>query len=265
MKTKKIILTSLMVALGTAITFTGCKKTTTPSPPADGSTATYQMRMTDSPGDYQEVNVNVIGAEIHYDQEGWVALNVKAGVYNLLKLSNGIDTLIVNSPVPTGVVSEVRLILGTNNNTVKINNQLYALETPSADQSGLKLEVHTTLLKGFVYSITLDFDAGKSVVITGANTYKLKPVIRVITTATSGAIKGTILPVISQPAVLAIMGTDTVFTYANTISGGFLIQGLAAGNYKVMMIPKAPFHDTIFSNINVNVGGITSMGTITIY
>ncbi len=263
MKTKKIVLAALVIAIASAITFTSCKKDTPSPAPATNSTATYQMRMTDSPGDYQEVNVHVIGAEVHVANYGWLPLNVNAGVYNLLSLANGIDTLIGTGQIPTGLVSEVRLILGSNN-SVKINGNSYALETPSADQSGLKLKVHTTLLKDLVYSVTLDFDAGRSIVVTGNNTYKLKPVIRVIAEATTGSIKGFVLPVISQPAVLAIMGTDTFGTYASPLNGGFLIQGLAAGNYKVMMMPQAPFSDTVFSNINVTVGAVTVMGTVTI-
>ncbi len=264
MKTKKIILNCLIILIVTAISFIACKKDTSTPTSGQGS-ATYNIYMTDSPGDYQEVNINVIGAEVHSNQLGWMALHVNPGVYNLLKLSNGIDTLIASGQIPVGTVSQIRLILGENNNTVKINNQIYPLETPSSDQSGLKLQVHSELIKNITYNLILDFDAGKSVVLTGNNTYKLKPVIRVITSPTSGAIQGSVVPIISQPAVLAILGTDTFGTYANIVSGGFLIQGLAAGKYKVMIMPKVPFHDTTFSNVSVNLGAITAMGIITVH
>jgi hypothetical protein len=56
----------------------------------------------------------------------------------------------------------------------------YPLSTPSAEQSGLKLQVNATLEAGVVYTILLDFDANKSIVVTGNNTYKLKPVVSII-------------------------------------------------------------------------------------
>jgi len=259
MKIQNITFAFLTLATVAAISTVGCKKTS-----ASAETTNYQIFMTDAPGEYQEVNVNIVGAEVHSNEAGWVALTVKAGVYNLLKLSNGIDSLIASGQVAVGTVSEIRLILGTTNNSVKIENVIYPLATPSADQSGLKLKVHSELIKGITYSLMLDFDAGKSIVKTGSNTYKLKPVVRVITTPLSGAISGTALPIISQPAVIAINGSDTFGTYANALSGAFLLQGLAAGSYKVMVLPKFPFRDTAFSNITVNVGAITAMGTLTI-
>jgi hypothetical protein len=258
MKNKKIIIALLVVATSAGAFFIGCKKEDS----ASDDTTTYNIRMTDAPGDYQEVNVNIIGVEVHSDQKGWIALNVKTGVYNLLKFSNGIDTLIGSGQIPVGTVSQIRLILGSDKNTVKVNNQVYPLSTPSAEQSGLKLQVHSELVKNVTYNLSLDFDANKSIVVTGNNTYKLKPVIRVITTATSGGISGTASPLVAQPAIYAIMGTDTFGTNASSVTGEFLIQGLASGSYKVILMPKSPFRDTTFSNIMVNVGGITSMGTI---
>jgi hypothetical protein len=44
-------------------------------------------------------------------------------------------------------------------------------------------------------SCTFDFDANKSIVKLGNGGYKLKPVIRTVETAISGAIKGTITPI----------------------------------------------------------------------
>ncbi|MDI1355523.1 MAG: DUF4382 domain-containing protein [bacterium] len=264
MKNKNITISFLVVALVAAISVLSCKKKSSTEPPTEAATATYQIYMTDSPGAYLEVNVNVVGAEVHSDGSGWVPLTVRAGIYNLLQLNNGIDTLLASGQIPVGIVSEVRLILGSTNNTIKINNQIYNLDTPSADQSGLKLQIHTELLQNITYILRIDFDAAKSIVVTESNTYKLKPVIRIISTAINGVIKGAVLPVISQPAVMAVLGVDTFVTYANPLSGQFLIQGLAGGIYKVILNPKTPFRDTTFFNISVNVGAVTNMGTLTI-
>ena len=63
------------------------------------------------------------------------------------------------------------------------------LTTPSAQHSGLKLNVHAELTEGITYKILLDFDAARSIVKTGSGAYNLKPVIRTITEATSGLSK----------------------------------------------------------------------------
>jgi hypothetical protein len=55
---------------------------------------------------------------------------------------------------------------------------LYDLETPSAEQSGLKIKIDKNL--GFTTdSLTLDFDADKSILETGNGKFILKPVIKV--------------------------------------------------------------------------------------
>ena len=219
--------------------------------------------MTDAPGDYDAVYIDLIGAEVHSDVKGWVALNVKAGIYNLTNLTNGKDTLIANGQVAVGNISEIRLILG-NNNSVVVKGKTYALTTPSAQQSGLKLQVHTVLVEGITYSLLIDFDADKSIVDTGNDKYILKPVLRVITKAIDGAIKGTALPLLAQPAIYAIIGTDSFSTYAHPLTGEYFIGGLASGNYKVVFMPKSIYADTAIAGITVTTGAVTNMGTVII-
>lgn len=50
------------------------------------------------------------------------------------------------------------------------------------------------MIDGIEYKLWLDFDAGRSVVEIGNGNYILKPVIRIYSEATSGAIKGSVLP-----------------------------------------------------------------------
>src|SRR5688500_5284131 len=101
----------------------------------DSQNARLEIRLTDGPGEYEEVNVDIQGIEIHADNgevaSGWKSLNVQRGVYNLLELSNGIDTLLSAVELPAGRVSQIRLLLGENN-SVKIDGQELPLTTPSA-------------------------------------------------------------------------------------------------------------------------------------
>jgi len=141
-------------------------------------TATLQVRLTDAPGDYQEVNIDIDSVKVSSSNtsgsnSSWVGLDVKKGVYNLLDLTNGLDTLLGTTVLPAGKITQLRLVLGSNN-TVKVAGQSYPLSTPSAQQSGLKILINTTLSAGVTYKITLDFDAARSIVVTGNSNYILK-------------------------------------------------------------------------------------------
>jgi len=269
-------------AIATGITlFAGsCKKEMSSNP---ASTTSYNLYMTDSPADYQAVNVNITGAEIHSDVSGWVKLNVKAGIYNLLSLANGKDTLIATGKVAVGHVSQIRLFVASGGNSVVINNVSYPLEVPSGMESGIKLQVNSELVSGTTYNFTIDFDAGMSVVPLGNGTYLLKPVIRPIT-FTTGTIKGTVSPEMARAAIVAFLTTgtsdsaetsgefwerDTAVSFAfgdgDDRDDGFRIRGLEGGLYTVIVVPLPPFSTSTFTNVSVTEGQVTDMGTITLH
>jgi hypothetical protein len=231
----------------------------------DDQTTRLNVRLTDAPGDYEEVNIDIQSVEINSDGEnsGWTTLDVESGVYNILELTNGLDTLLATAELPVGRISQIRLILG-NNNSVKIGGQTFPLSTPSAQQSGLKLNLNAMLTEGVTYTITLDFDAARSIVARGNGTYSLKPVIRALETATSGAIKGTVLPLEAAPAVFAIVGTDTVATAYTDEAGKFILRSLPAGSYTVSFDPKDGFVPQQKDAVSVTLGNVTDLGTVTI-
>jgi hypothetical protein len=233
----------------------------------DDQTARLQVRLTDSPGDYQEVNIDIQGVEVNSEAGnptgGWKALDVEGGVYNLLELTNGLDTLLGSALLPAGTISQVRLILG-NDNSIRVDGVTHVLSTPSAQQSGLKLNIHTTLKAGVTYVITLDFDVARSVVQSGNETYSLKPVIRALSEATSGAISGATTPLAATPAIFVIQGTDTVATSYTDDAGNFLLRGVPAGTYVVSFSPKAGYEPQLKENVIVTIGNVTDLGVITI-
>jgi hypothetical protein len=233
----------------------------------DEQSATLNVRLTDAPGDFQQVNIDIQGVEVHNESgeqtSGWKTLDVEKGVYNLLRLTNGLDTLLGTNELPAGKVSQIRLILGSNN-TVMIDNELLALSTPSAQQSGLKLNVNADLKAGVTYTILLDFDAALSVVRLPTGAYSLKPVIRMISNATSGAISGTVTPLLSAPAIFVIAGDDTVASAFTDDAGRFLLKGVAPGTYSVSFNPKPGYTPLQIGNVNVTVGNVTNLGEVTI-
>nr|WP_319397868.1 DUF4382 domain-containing protein [uncultured Carboxylicivirga sp.] len=229
--------------------------------------AKLKFFLTDAPADYDEVLIDIQDVKINVspedDERGWRSLNdVNAGIYNLLDFTNGLDTLLGEHVMPAGKISQIRLVLG-DENKVKIGDEYFDLDTPSAQSSGLKLNVHAVLEEGITYRMWLDFDAGRSIVEKGNGGYALKPVIRTFTEATSGAIKGNVTPVEAKPYVMAITASqDTFGTKADTISGEFLIRGLDEGTYTVVLQPKDDYKEIIKPDVEVDLGVVTDLKTI---
>ena len=222
------------------------------------------IRLSDGPAAYEAIYLDIQQVEIITEGSGNIVLTPsRPGIYDILKLRNGIDTLLLNADVTPGTVSQIRLILGPNNSIVA-NGSTYPLNTPSAQESGLKLNIHETLQAGKSYEIFLDFDAAKSILQTGNGQYKLKPVIRAYTAATNGRIKGYVFPAVAMTTVYAVNGSETYSAIPNA-NGYFQLTGLPAGNYQLVFdADLISYQDITMNNIAVSYGVSTDVGTITL-
>lgn len=247
-----------------AFGFTSCDSDTD----TDGSgTSKLQVRMTDAPGDYEEVNIEIESVQVHTEdtdsEEGWTTLDeINPGIYNLLDFANGQDTLLASAELPAGKISQIRLILG-DDNTVKLKNgTVVDLKTPSGQSSGVKLDVDATLESDVTYVMLLDFDAARSVVPKGNGGYNLKPIIRVISQAIAGGIRGKVTPAEYKPGIYVISAAnDTLGGFAND-NGDFLIKGVPAGTYTVKFYTENDAHNTAVENVVVSQNAIKDLGTI---
>jgi hypothetical protein len=225
--------------------------------------AIFQLRLTDSPADYEAVLIDIRDVQISVggdEEKGWSSLKVNQGVYNLLEFRNGLDTLLVSTELPVGTISQIRLILGENNALVA-EGETFPLKAPSSTQSGLKLNVHCELSEGLTYKLWIDFDAARSIVKKGNGSYSLKPVVRTYTEAASGAIKGVVSPAASMPFVLAKAEADT-FSVIATEDGRFFLRGIPPGTYGMEFQPVDGFSIRILENIPVTLGEVTDLDTV---
>ena len=224
-------------------------------------TTHFSVRMSDTTANYDSVVIDVQSVEVKASSGSSILLNANPGLYNILDFTNGKDTLIASASLPSGRVSQVRLILGTNNYVV-INGVRHDMSTPSAQQSGLKLNIQADLVAGIDYTLLLDFDAGRSIVTTGNGNYILKPVIRVVSLASAGSITGFVDPLAALPALAkAYNTTDTLSSFTDS-SGHFLIHGIPAGNYTVVIEPQLPYVPDTLNNVSVTTGNLTDVGLI---
>jgi hypothetical protein len=161
-----------LITVGVLGISTGCKK-------KEGESR-MTVKMVDAPGDFQQVNVEVLQVQVNHDGQGWINLPTSAGVYDLLTLQNDVSATLVNvGTLPAGHINQFRMILG-DQNTVMVDSVSYPLATPSAQQSGLKINLNTDFAPNDTYETLLNFDTNKSIVTQGNGSYSLKPVIKVL-------------------------------------------------------------------------------------
>lgn len=140
----------------------------------------FSIRLTDGPIELDEVNIDI--QQVFVKGPGGfeeISLGTHAGIYNLLDLQNGIDTVIATGDLQLTQITEIRLVLGPDN-TVVADGKTYDLKVPSGSQSGLKIKICLDLTDAPQYDLLLDFDAGASIHQTGNGKFIMKPVIHVM-------------------------------------------------------------------------------------
>lgn len=231
-----------------------------------------EIRLHDAPLDsVEEVNVFIERIEINLenDDEGWSTINSPNRSFNLLELTNGAFEVIGDTLLEPGTYSQIRLILGQDNNLV-ISDSTYSLFVPSGSQSGIKLNINAEIEAERNYVLLLDFDVAKSIVQTGNQqsgvNYILNPVIRANFQAETGKIAGVIEPAEARPIIFAIQDSDTLAsTFADTLNGEFQLMSLPEGVYRVAVEPRNDkYVNADINEVEVVNSETTDLGTIEI-
>src|SRR5262249_15373461 len=143
---------------------------------------------------------------------GWeIVKNDTATTYDLLQLRNGVFATLGIAPVPAGHYTQIRLKLDPGSNVV-VGGTQFPLTVPSGLQSGYKLVGEFDVPANDSADVMLDFDAARSIHLTGNGRYMLRPTVRVIAAppAQTGAISGQISPAGTNAVVYALLPPDTV-------------------------------------------------------
>lgn len=103
----KLLKTSLL-ALMAIVTFS-CSDN-------DSGTSRVVVSMTDAPGDYDAVNVDVVDVKIKRnaeggEEEGWESIGgINPGIYNLLDLTGGVSVVLGRTQlVPSGYINQTMI------------------------------------------------------------------------------------------------------------------------------------------------------------
>lgn len=263
-KINHVVLTTL-VLLATFI-FTSCDKNNDNDTNNGSDKATIKVMLTDAPAQYDEVLIDVQEVQLHSESEGWITVPLEnPGVYNLLEFNNGMDVLLGTCEIPEGLISQVRLVLGSNNSII-VDSVEYPLTVPSGSTSGLKLNIHEEVAAGYSYTFWLDFDAAQSIHQTGNGKYMLKPVIRMYTAPSTGSVEGYVFPEEALPFVSLYNDTDTLMAIPDSL-GYFKIMGVAAGTYNIefsSQLDTLPFATQTILDLQVVAGETNQLDTITL-
>jgi|ERR1043165_1052684 hypothetical protein len=177
MKCAKILI--LMLVAAPMLMMVSCNK-------EKASSSTMRFKLTDAPGAYEAVNIDIQGVRVHSSTQGWVTFSSDLGVVNILDYANGQTTLIAEGTIDASTITQAQLILGSNNSVV-IGGQTIQLSSPAQLQSGLTLNLNNTLAAGGTYEWTIDFDAAQSINISAGGSYVLTPTLHLMVDAASSA------------------------------------------------------------------------------
>jgi hypothetical protein len=192
----------------------------------------------------------------------WDSLGIRAGVYDILSLRNGTDTLLGDGIVPKGKVKKIRITLGDNNYLVK-DSTTYPLKSPSG-QVRIVIQVRHSEWEEFSddnFRLWLDFDVDRSIIQTRQGQFILRPVIHVFTLKQTGSISGKVTPWDAYPVVTVYNGEDTSYALPWK-DGEYKLRGLKAGTYNVFVNASNGYRDTTITGITVSRGENTKVDGI---
>ena len=240
----------------------------------DSGLGTLSVSLTDAPAcGYDAVYVTVSKVRVHQSADasdgagGWSEIALSpAKKINLLDLANGVLYELGQTMLPAGTYQQIRLVLADNasapgaNSVVPTGGSPIDLDTPSAQQSGLKLKTHFVVPDGQTVDVVLDFDACRSIVPRGnSGRYNLKPVIAAVPVVAVGAISGYAAPG-GEVKVSAQIGGVVLKETSAAGDGAFKLGPIGTGTYDVVF--TAAGHTTrVLTGVPATVAGDTVLST----
>ena len=141
-------------------------------PEASGNN--LEVLLTDAPGDFDEVWVDIVSVEVDAGDAGWITLADQPQSFDLLTLQNDVTAALGGASLAPGTYGQLRLIV--DNAFVVLDGNAEDLKIASGMQTGIKINLDTEIVEGMKYSVVIDFDAQKSVKSTGQG-WLMTPVI----------------------------------------------------------------------------------------
>ncbi len=258
---KKYIALGLVAISG--IFFQSCKKeNNVPSGPAGA----MEVRMTDAPGNFASLDVQITKVEAYLQNSGWVTLNSQTQTVAVLDLTNGAETSIAsNSSLSAGMYTKLRLTFG-NTNSLQLSGSgggsSLDLSFGTNTSHQVEIEINEQVNASETTSVLIDFNAAQSIYDL-AGSYFINPIIEEIEDESTG-VQGTVQGAATASVTLS-NGNHSYSTFINA-QGQFLIRGAEDGTYQIQVSAIASSNmqsqTGSLSNVVVADGQITQVGNI---
>jgi hypothetical protein len=196
----------------------------------------------------------------------WDTLDIKPGVYDLLQLRNGVDTLLASGLIPSGKILKVKITLGSDNTIYTDSVTRYPLEVfgPHPYFTINVRRVDVSSVSSNDLKLWLDFNLERSIFFWNGE-FLLKPYIVVFNDQVQAKIKGQALPRRKVALITAYSSTDTLYAIPNWIDGDYLIRNVPAGTYSINFKGRDGYQDTTLTNITVTAGQTTKVADIKLH
>ena len=227
---RKAVLMFVTVFAMMAMALVGC------AAPSSTPTGSVEVRVTDAPAkeEVTSVKVTVTSVEIHKaganqeDESGWMPMKLSgANTFDLLQIK-GLEEVLATGDLAVGTYTQIRMEVTKVAVTFK-GGQPEDVKLPSGK---LKFVQPFDVAAGKTTVLLFDFDAAKSVNVTGNEQVMFKPVIKLSVTKTPGAMEITTpslpngeLGKTYDATTLATMGGKTPYTWS--LATGNLPAGLS--------------------------------------
>jgi hypothetical protein len=195
----------------------------------------------------------------------WDTLTITPGIYNLLALRNGTDTLLSSSLIASGKVLKIEVTLGSGNKVYTDSTTSYPLVIfgPTNYFTINVSRTNVDVVSNNEFKLWLDFNLSRSIIFWNGQFY-LDPYFTVFNDVVMAKLQGTVLPYGADALVTAISGSDTLYAIPFW-SGQYQFRNVPAGTYSITFTGAHGYSDTTISNIIVDSAQTTNVPTITLH
>jgi hypothetical protein len=195
----------------------------------------------------------------------WDTLSIKPGVYDLLQLRNGTDTLLASGQFPSGKILKLKITLGSDNTIFTDSTTSYPLEVfgPNPYFTVNVSRVNVASVSSNDFKVWLDFNLSRSVVFWNGQ-FLLKPYLIVFNDQVTAKVQGQVLPSGAAALVTAYNATDTLYAVPFW-NGQYQFRGVPAGTWSVNFKGRGGYQDTTLANIKVDSMKVVKLPTITLH
>ena len=296
----KTVTKRLVAACGVTavLLFFACKKENSSSsnPNIPKGQSQLSVALTDGPGDFFKVLIDIRQIAIQVDTASkqkdednddqwdddyngehrdaghksviWDTLSIKPGVYDLLSLRNGVDTLIGSGLYPTGKIVKIKVTLGSDNTVYVDSTTSFPLTLFGGSDT-----THTFTIKvrredvddisSNDFKIWIDFNIDRSVFFMNGQ-FLLQPFFVAFNDNVMAKVYGQVLPPHAGVLVTGYMGTDTIYAVPFD-NGSYKFRNVPAGTWSFNFKGATGYKDTTISNIKVDSMANVKLPTITLH